>query len=176
MPKRKQIDVFSHLLNIGWSVIFFTPLLMYWMEVGIDKWLSVLIMLSIVTAFVPRQILHKLRIYKNKKSYEKWRLKTFRKFVQEGDHSWATKTRTRSISNPLKAKQYLGKIDMYERFHWCCLIFFLLSSLHCFLHDRGTYGILITVANVVFNIPTILLQQYNRLRIEGLMKRQKEHV
>ena len=101
-------------------------------------------------------------------------VKTFRKLVQEGNHRWSTKTKIKNVTNKMEAIRFLGKTDMYERFHWGCLIFFLFSSLHCFVHGKLIYGILITAANAVYNIPTILLQQYNRLRIEAMLEREEK--
>lgn len=170
MPKKNQTTLIGHLLNILWSIICFTPIVVYWADFGAQKWLYVFIFSGVVTMFMPKQVLYKLSLRSSRTSYENWGVKTFRKFVQEGDHRWATKMETKYIANRTDAKKYLGKIDMYERFHWCCLVFFLFSGVHGFAYGKVAYGMLITAANAIYNLPTILLQQYNRLRIEALLK------
>lgn len=169
MQKNRQINiVINQLLNILWSIACFTPIVMYWLDRGAEKWLYAFLFLSVVTAFLPKMFFYKLRLFGSKTSYENWGVKTFRKFVQEGNHLWANRTATKYISNMVDANRYLKKISMYESYHWCCLIFFLCTSIHCFVHGKVIYGVLTTVANVIYNVPTLLLQQYNRLRIKAL--------
>lgn len=172
--KKKQINIADQLLNIMWSTICFTPIVMYWTDLVAQKWLYVFVFSGIVTIFMPKGVLYKLRFSGRRNFYENRGVKTFRKLVQEGNHRWATKTKIKNVTNKMEAIRFLGKTDMYERFHWGCLIFFLFSSLHCFVHGKLIYGILITAANAVYNIPTILLQQYNRLRIEAMLEREEK--
>ena|SRR5690606_23108589 len=169
MQKSRQIGIFiNQLLNILWSIACFTPIVMYWLDHGAEKWLYAFLFLSVVIAFMPKTFFNKLKLFGSKISYENWGVKTFRKFVQEGNHRWANRTPTKYISNMLDASRYLNKIAMYERYHWCCLIFFVCTSIHCFVHGEVIYGVIITMANVIYNVPTLLLQQYNRLRINAL--------
>jgi len=172
MNLKLQINIIGHLLNIWWSVICFFPIMLHWLNFGIDYWLHFSIILSLVIVFLPTQFLRNLQFHNTIKFYENWGAKVFRKFVQEGDYGWLGKKGENRISSILTAKQYLKKIEMYERFHWGCLSFFCLSSIHCFVYNQVKYGLLIIVANMVYNIPTLLLQQYNRLRIETLINRQ----
>ena len=175
MPKRKQIDVVGHLLNILWTVIGFAPLLVYWVKRGMDEWLFIFVFLGVAAACMPNEALHRLQLFQNKKPYEKLGVKTFRKFVQEGDHSWLLKTGPVRTMNLFKSQHYLRKVDMYQRFHTFCLVFFLFSSCHCFYHGQVALGLCITTANVIYNMPTLLLQDYNRLRITGLINRKKNN-
>ncbi|MCB0710093.1 MAG: hypothetical protein KDC15_11960, partial [Chitinophagaceae bacterium] len=61
--------------------------------------------------------------------------------------------------------QYLSTIAMNERFHWMCFVFFMLSSIYAFTQGIILLGFLMFLANIPYNVASLLLQQYNKLRI-----------
>ncbi|HEX3074275.1 MAG TPA: hypothetical protein VHP30_11745, partial [Ignavibacteriales bacterium] len=100
------------------------------------------------------------------KFYERFGVKTVRRFVQDGDIA-AGRLRTggRVIMNKARAQKYLNTIEMYERYQFLCLIFFLLTSLHVAANGRIAAALIIAACNVIYNVYPILLQQYNKARI-----------
>lgn len=62
---------------------------------------------------------------------------------------------------------------MYERFHWFGFVFFLESAIYALFSGLSLFAIWITATNAIYNITSILLQQYNRIRIDRLMKGNK---
>jgi hypothetical protein len=102
--------------------------------------------------------------------YEKIGVKQIRRFVQNGDvvNALTTRERQATIYNLSRARQYLKTISMYERFHWVCFIFFLLTGIICFYIGRVELGFMVIVANLLYNVSSILLQQYNKIRIRNL--------
>ena len=97
-------------------------------------------------------------------------VKSIRKFVQNGDivNAMTDKQKHASIKGRSQAKQYLKTIAMYERFHWICFTFFLLTAISCFLKGYVKLGVAVTAANLLYNLGSILLQQYNGIRIRRI--------
>src|SRR5690606_40354698 len=77
--KKKQINIADQLLNIMWSTICFTPIVMYWTDLVAQKWLYVFVFSGIVTIFMPKGVLYKLRFSGRRNFYENRGGKTFRK-------------------------------------------------------------------------------------------------
>ena len=57
------------------------------------------------------------------------------------------------------------QIAVYERFHLFCLIFFLSTMIAAIVHGRISLAILILIANMIYNVYPLLIQQYNRMRM-----------
>lgn len=74
--------------------------------------------------------------------------------------------RSRNAAIYLKNTTY-----MQERFHWAIFIVFLLCGLHAFFHNRPGWGLLITLANLAYNLYPIWLQQYIRIRLGRSLRR-----
>lgn len=168
-------NIVNHFLNLFWTVLFFAPVVWYWYLTGLDSWWYAFLLISGVAIFAPKKILEGLTFSKRPKHFEKWGVKTVRWFAQDG--TWASQFKTNTgqgkarIRNAKEARQYLKTIEMYERFHWMCFIFFLLSSFHAFAKGQILLGLLITLANLPFNWGSLILQQYNKLRIRAVLSR-----
>ena len=106
----------------------------------------------------------------NRRFYEKIGVKQIRKFVQNGDlvKSITPKPKQQVVNNLSQAQRYMKTIAMYERFHWVCFAFFLLTAILCFYEGRVEPGLMIMAANLLYNAGSILLQQYNKIRIRKL--------
>jgi hypothetical protein len=114
--------------------------------------------------------LNRLMLSSSRKFYERVGVKFIRKFVQNGDAVKSmVNNRNRFIINGVfQAQQYLKTIAMYERFHWVCFTFFLLTAIRCFFNGYFKLGLAISATNVLYNLSTILLQQYNKIRIKKI--------
>ncbi len=160
---KKQLA--NQLLNIFWTGLCFTPLVWYWYKQGLNIWWYIFSAIAILVAFLPKKNIEKLDFFKYRKQYEKWGVKFIHRFVQDGHWANQFKKGSRVIKDVRQAKQYLTTIAMYERFHWMCFVFFLLSSIHAFIQGVIYLGCLMFLANIPYNVASLLLQQYNRLRI-----------
>jgi hypothetical protein len=65
---------------------------------------------------------------------------------------------------------------MFERYHFCCLIFFQTSSVYACYFEEYLLAFLIFLCNILYNVFPILLQQYNRMRIIKILKQQSLHM
>jgi hypothetical protein len=100
------------------------------------------------------------------KFYERFGVKTIRRFVQDGDiASKRLRSEGRVIMNKARAQKYLQTIEMYERYHFLCFVFFLLTSFHAAANSKAAAALIIAACNIIYNVYPLLLQQYNKARI-----------
>ena len=164
-------ETLNQIINLFWTAVCFAPLLSYWLNEEIDFYFYIFTLVSLITAFLPNRVFDLLAFSSNRKFYERLGAKTIRKLVQNGDivKTMSAENRRPIIRDISHARKYLKNIAMYERFHWACLVFFLLTSITAFFRGYLLTGLLITAANLLYNFSSILLQQYNKLRIKKLI-------
>ena len=162
--------VLNQLLNFFWTTLCFAPVLWFWVEKGIGLYFYLFLGTSFMVGVLPEKILNLFTLSSSSKFYQKLGVKQIRKFVQNGDvvNIVVNKERHSLINGVAQARRYLKTIAMYERFHWVCFTFFLLTTVLCFATRHLKLGFLIIVANLVYNISSILLQQYNKIRIRKI--------
>ena len=127
---------------------------------------------SQVFAHVPRlapQAVRHLELSSTVTAYRKLGVHWVNQFVQHGTlinrllrrrHPEYRRMRSRAGMQYLVQRTYVQ-----ERFHWTALLFFLLSSLYGITHGFLGWALLIAITNVVYNLYTIWLQQYIRVRL-----------
>ncbi|MEX6688853.1 hypothetical protein QTN47_15200 [Danxiaibacter flavus] len=175
--KRKNIEtvigLYNMIPNVVWSVINFTPVYFFYALPGNLHYLWIVIAISLVGFFLPKSFYSRLQLSNSIRTYNKLGIRIVRKYAQDGD-----------LINRLIRKKYpgykphiqpnfrkhIGKTYFYEKFHFVCLLFFLLTTVLAFMQEKIILGSLITIANILYNVYPILLQQYNRLRIMLLLK------
>jgi hypothetical protein len=159
----------NQFINFFWTALGFAALFAYWFSVGLSAWLYLFVGLSIIPAFLSRSFFYRAQLSNNTKFYERLGVRFIRKFVQHGD--FANRLARKShpahpgIRRIVNAEGYLSTIMMYERYHFICLIFFLLTSIMAMAEGRYLIALLILISNVVYNCYPILLQQFNRIRV-----------
>jgi len=166
------------IINLFWTITCVIPLSWYWgvhFAENRSPWdLIITIILSLLVYLIPNKWLNSLNLSKQRKTYEKFGLKTFRYFVQDGtlvNRLQNRKTNPRIIRNREQALKYLKTIGIQERFHYCFLVLFSLTTLCAFFAARPILGLFILLSNILYNVYPILLQQYNRLRIDNFSQR-----
>ena len=165
-------DILNQIINFFWTTVCFTPVFWFWFQEGIDNiYFYVFLGASLLFGALPEKILNKFTLSADKKVYERYGVKFIRKFVQNGDivNSRTNGLGAPSIKGKAKARNYLKTIAMYERYHWICLIFFLLTTIYDFLNGYLLFGFSILAANFLYNIIPIFLQQYNKIRIKKIV-------
>jgi hypothetical protein len=159
----------NQFINFFWTALGFAALFAYWFSAGLSAWFYLFIGLSIIPAFVSKSFVYRVQLSRNTKFYERLGVRFIRKFVQYGDFanrlarkSYPARPVIRQTANP---QRYLSSIIMYERYHFICFIFFLLTSIMAMAQERYLIALLIVISNVVYNVCPILLQQFNRIRV-----------
>ncbi|WP_460685639.1 glycosyl-4,4'-diaponeurosporenoate acyltransferase CrtO family protein [Niabella aquatica] len=164
-------DIFNQAINFFWSILCLVPIFWFWFKEGINNiYFRLFLGIALIIGLLPRSILNLLTFSSQRNFYERLGVKFIRKFVQNGD-AVNSLNHTKGIANAKGKKHfrtYTKTIAMYERYHWICLTFFLLTTLYCFAYGYVKFGILISIANTLYNFCPILLQQYNKLRIKKL--------
>ncbi|MES1249322.1 MAG: hypothetical protein ABUL46_01490 [Chitinophaga rupis] len=161
--------IFNQLINFFWTVLCFSGIIVYWFDSPSVKPLAPYILISLVSAVVPSKY---YQLSRRPKFYERLGVRKIRFFVQDGNwRRLITKNKpaaSKLIGSRSQAANYLKTVVIYERYHLICLVFFLLCGFHAFAQHRIGLAIIITLSNVVYNVCPMLLQQYNRARIEGI--------
>jgi hypothetical protein len=152
-------------INFFWTIICFIPVIAFWMDAD-TFWLHIFIGISVVSLLLPAKL---LQLSSNPKFYEGLGVKFIRKLVQGGDYANRLIKRKnpqyKLIKDKAHAAQYMRTIIMYERYHFMCFIFFLLTAIYALIYLRYGFFALIIIANIIYNVCPILLQQYNRARV-----------
>jgi hypothetical protein len=164
-------EVLNQLINFFWTILCFAPVLWFWIKEDINLCFYLFIAAALITGILPEKTLNLFMLSSSRKFYERLGVKQIRKFVQNGDavNIIVNKQKHFVIQGVSQAEQYLKTIAMYERYHWVCFIFFLLTAIRCFFYGYLILGLAITVANVLYNLCSILLQQYNKIRIKKII-------
>jgi hypothetical protein len=169
----------NQLINIFWTIISFSALGWYWGEYFAEdraEWLLYVFIVASVLAFnIPVKLISALNLSTNPRTYEWIGVRAMRWLVQDGMLVRRVNQRLgknhKAIPNRQAALKYLNKIAMQERYHYCCFVFFSLSSVSAILTGKIGLALLMAISNIVYNVYPILLQQYNRLRIRKLISR-----
>jgi len=103
-------------------------------------------------------------------------VRAFRRFATNGDliNRWARRLDPgyRMVRNRSSARAWIGRTRESERNHWVLLL--LMGAFTAGYAARigwNGWALGLTASNVVFNLYPILLQRYNRCRIELLLRR-----
>jgi hypothetical protein len=121
---------------------------------------------AVVSLLLPARL---LQLSNSPRFYEALGIKLIRKFVQNGEYVnrliRKSKPDYKVVKDKQQAAQYLNTIAMYNRFHFLCLVFFMLTFAHAIISAKYLLALLIFMANLIYNVCPILLQQYNRARL-----------
>jgi glycosyl-4,4'-diaponeurosporenoate acyltransferase len=163
--KNKAINQF---VNFFWTILCFIPVLTYWFG-NHTYWLYIFILVSLIFVLLPASIFRYFQLSSNRKYYEQLGVKLIQQFVQNGTFvNRAIRKNNpeyKLIKDRTQALQYLNTINMYERYHFLCFIFFALTFIHALISQRYVAAVLILVVNVIYNVCPLLIQQYNKLRV-----------
>lgn len=160
-----------------WTMVCFAPVGFYWALYFAEKrpaWLLFTsIGISLLISMLPARWLSALTISKDRKFYERIGVTFIRWFVQNGKLvNWVKGKyllNSGLIHNRKEALNYLGTIAMQERFHYSCFLLFLLSTIDALCIGKTGMALLILLCNILYNVYPILLQQYNKLRINLIL-------
>lgn len=160
-------------------MLSFSALGWYWGEYFAEKraeWLLYVFIVASVLAFnIPIKLIWALNLSTNPRAYELIGVRAMRWLVQDGMLVNRVRQRLgkrhKVITSRQSARAYLNKIVVQERYHYSCFVFFTLSAISAALAGKIQLALLISFWNIIYNVYPILLQQYNRLRIQKLLSR-----
>jgi hypothetical protein len=158
-------------INFFWTILGFAPVVAVWATRYSVPWLCVSVLLSVPGLLLPSRV---FQLSRDPKFYERLGIRFIQKFVQGGRYASRYMRKLdpgyRMVKNKATALQYQSTLLMYERFHLMCFIFFVLTAAYAFSVSLCPLALIVILANLIYNICPILLQQYNRARILKLVK------
>jgi hypothetical protein len=158
-------------VNFFWTILSFTPVIGFWAAANSMRLCYIFIGISAMSLLLPARY---LQLSNNPKFYESIGVKLIRKLVQSGDlvNKFNRKSNPQHtvIKGKINALKYMQTIVMYERYHFICFVFFLLTTVYTIINAQYSFTLIIIIANIIYNICPILLQQYNRARLAKLIR------
>lgn len=168
-----QRRLLNQFINLFWTILSFLPLIIYWYRAHSLFFVILFVVLSVIGIFMPPAFFRRLQLSRKRSFYRRLGIKVVRKLVQDGDlvNKFAVTRADRGpIARRAHFRRYLQNSLVYERFHFGGFIFFGTTSLHALGHRDYVDAGIITLINIFYNVYPILLQQFNRIRINGLLK------
>jgi hypothetical protein len=161
--------VLNQLLNAIWTILGFSCVLLYWIDVPLYPWFYLFMILSVLGLFVNPAV---YKLSKQLSFYEKIGVKVIKKFVQDGDlvNKVSPAGNFKIVNQRDDLKKYLSSINMYEKYHVLCFVFFSLTTIHSLVNEQMLIALGITASNVFYNFYPVALQQYNRAKIVRILK------
>lgn len=144
----------------------------FWLAIGMNIHFYLLIIPSICLLFLPNEVYQRFQLSDRPEYYQRLGLKFFRRYTQDGDIVRQILRKDNSIKVRRTKKEFVNyhrTIEVYERYHLVCFAFFLLTGFYAIALANFAIFILITMANILYNVIPLLLQQYNKLRIKRLL-------
>lgn len=153
-------------INFFWTTICFGPVIICWCFAGSLTPCYWFLALSCACLFIPMRW---LQLSYHPAFYSAIGIKLFRKFVQNGDYANRLARKKdpgyRVIKNKQGPESYIKTLAMYHAYHFACLVFFTLTIVYAIIHGQWLLATLTIIANTLYNVYPLLLQQYNRARI-----------
>lgn len=173
---RQTAVLYNQLINFFWSILAFVPIVYFCHQYLPLKLLYIFSGISCIVIFLPTSLLNKIQLSQSSNAYKKIGIRFIKQYTQDGDlvnrfikHKHP---QYKYVENKQAIKKLIGKSYMQEKFHYIVLVFFICITVYAFKVGLIGWAIFISLANIVYNLYPIFLQQYNRIRINYLLKRQ----
>ncbi len=171
-----DIAIYNQIPNLFWSILNFTPIGCFW-YMAIDlKWLYILLAISLASGFLPNSFFDRIQLSQTSSLYKKIGIRMVKKYTQDGDFINRLIRRKypqyKIFDKTQPLRKHLNKAYAIEKIHFCMFLFFLLTSIYALTQGHGWWAAIISINNLLFNLYPNFLQQYNRLRLQHLMKKQ----
>ncbi|RYU96325.1 glycosyl-4,4'-diaponeurosporenoate acyltransferase CrtO family protein [Emticicia agri] len=170
--------LYNQLINFFWTILAFVPVVYFCYQYLPLRLLYVFGGISCIVIFIPVSWLNQIQLSQSSKVYARIGIRFIKKYTQDGDrvNQFIKKQHPqyKYIANKHDIKKLIGKSYMQEKFHYLIFIFFLCLTIYALMLGLIGWAVFIAIANIIYNLYPIFLQQYNRIRINYLLKRQAE--
>lgn len=167
---------YNQLINFFWTILAFAPVVYFCYLYLPLRQLYLFTGISCLVLFVPVSFLNKLQLSQSTRVYKKIGIRFIKKYTQDGDlvnrYIKAQHPEYKYLENRQAVKKLIGKSYMHEKFHYLVFVLFICIMIYAFKLGLIAWGIFICIDNIVYNIYPVFLQQYNRIRINTLLRRQ----
>lgn len=160
----------NHSINLLYTALFFWPVVKLWWQNPDTFLLTVILVLSFIPFLLPTHLFLQLQLSSKRRFYEGWGIRFWQQFTQQGKLI----NRLAGEQKPMLLRKEFGKIkaaiNRNERYHYAALVCFLGSLGYAISLEQWQLAGFIFVANGLYNIIPLLIQQYNKIRIGILRK------
>jgi hypothetical protein len=161
-------------INLFYTAVFFFPIIVFWFRYYSLPVLLIFAGFSTGVFFLPPEFYSFFQLSRSKTFYERFAIHKFQHLTQNGKYSQQL-IKYFTGENQLGFKkqnirQLSSQIRTFESFHWACFLFFMATFIYAFSRAAYISALLIFVANIFYNIIPILIQQYNRTRLNNIFK------
>jgi len=164
------MKMINSLINIFWTIIGFLPVIYFWYTHWNKVALVMGLGISLLLAMLPIRF---FQIGLSRQNLEKMGIHLVGYIVQDGKFINRL-IRTKGLNNKFvyihNREGFIRRSVMYERYHLCCFFFFLISLFLALFGQNFMLSTFLLIANILYNILPILLQQYYRLRVQDIKK------
>lgn len=168
--------IYNQLINFFWSILAFAPVVYFCYLYLPLKFLYIFSGISCMVIFLPTSLLNKIQLSQSLGAYKKIGIRFIKKYTQDGDivnrFIKSQHPAYKYVENKQDIKKLIGKSYMQEKFHYIVFVFFICLMIHAIVLGLVGWAIFIGIANIIYNLYPIFLQQYNRIRINYLLQRQ----
>lgn len=172
--KVKLETIVNQVFNIGYTAIFFTPIILFWKDYYTTLFFKISLGTTICSFFLPHRCYTFFQISDSKNFYKKIGIPFIQQFTQQGKFA---KRLTTYLGNNVfqspkgnRINKLKNQIRTFETFHWACFIFFSLTAAYAYQKGSSILTIFILTSNILYNVIPILIQQYNRIRLNNISK------
>ena len=174
--RTKQTAVlYNQLINFFWSTLAFVPIVYFCYQYLPLKLLYIFAAISCLVIFLPTSIISKLQLSQSPEIYKKTGIRFIKKYTQDGDlvnrFIRNQHPQYKYVENRQAIKKLITRSYMNEKFHYIIFVFFICITIYAIISGLIGWVIFISTANIVYNLYPIFLQQYNRIRINNLLKK-----
>lgn len=168
--------LYNQLINFFWTILAFVPVVYFCYQYLPLKLVYIFSGISCIVIFLPNSLLNKIQLSQSTKAYTKIGIRFIKKYTQDGDlvnrFIKNQHPRYKYVENKQAIQKLIGKSYMQEKFHYIVFVFFICLMIYAIIQRLIGWAIFMGIANIIYNLYPIFLQQYNRIRIDNLLKRQ----
>lgn len=165
----KASVLYNQLINIGWTLLGFAPVLVFWVKYYQPQLLLLFVVLSLLPFLIPASVLQKFIICRQRSWYIRTGVKIAQGFTQNGAYinRWLRRSAPAYsvIGSRKDLKSYRVQMLIFEKYHLACFVFFNLSLFLALIRQELVLSMLILALNILYNVYPILIQHYNKLRL-----------
>lgn len=175
----KELDKLKYRLNLiliaGLCIMTLAPCVIFFIGgEGKIYWMIVFIGISYLVSRLPRPFYDKFQISRDTKIYKSLGVDKFKRFSTNGDFINRRIRKNypnhRNVTNLQTVKDKLNETYTIEKSHTVLLVFCLLTNVYALLTNSIGTAIVLFIGNILFNYYPNLLQQYNRIRYQRVVK------
>jgi Glycosyl-4,4'-diaponeurosporenoate acyltransferase len=170
--QKRMLAMYNMVPNLVWTALAVSPVFIFCYSLIALNLVLIFLAISMVALFLPDSFFDAIQLSKNVSVYEKFGVPAVNKLAQNG-----------SLVNALMRKKFPGykgirfqrssvrrlirQTYFFEKFHFMCLVFYCLITGYAITKHLWLWAIIITVANILYNVYPNLLQQYIRVKLKG---------